>query len=150
LQTTAVVLDEEGDVDRIVNVSDRSNAAIHALALAAAGNGRVTAALCAQELGVSPSYLAKVLQLLVRGGLLSSTRGASGGFDLARDASGISCLEVIELIEGPLPRRECLFRATVCPKGGCALKAMCERIEKAVGSALVSTSVAAIATSFKR
>jgi Rrf2 family protein len=135
-------------LDRIVNISDRSNAAIHALALAALGDGRVTAALCARELGVSPSYLAKVLQALVRGGLLSSTRGAAGGFLLARAASGISCLDVLELVEGLLPKRECLFSKTVCAKDGCALKTMCERVEKAVRSALESTSIAAIAASF--
>ena len=136
-------------MDRIVNVSDRSNAAIHALALAAANGGRVTAQACAKTLGVSPSYLAKVLQLLVHGGLLSSRRGAAGGFDLAREPGGISCREVIELMDGELPHRDCLFRATVCPKGGCALGAMCERVETAVASALESTSIAGIAASFK-
>ena len=135
-------------MDRIINVSDKGNAAVHALALAAAGGGRVTAADCAAELGVSPSYLAKVLQVLVRGGLLESTRGAAGGFELAREASGISCLEVIELLEGPLPRRECLFGKSVCAKGGCALKVMCERVGKSVRSALESTSIAALAASF--
>ncbi len=63
-------------MDRILNVSDKSNVAIHALALASGERG-VTAALCASELGVSPSDLAKVLQELVHGGLLSSTRGAA-------------------------------------------------------------------------
>lgn len=134
-------------MDRILNVSDKSNVAIHALALAS-GEGRVTAALCASELGVSPSYLAKVLQELVHGGLLSSTRGAAGGFDLARAASGISCLDVVELVEGPMPDRACLFRETVCAKGGCSLKALCERVEKAVLGALRSTSIAALAASF--
>jgi Rrf2 family protein len=136
-------------MDRIINVSDRSNAAIHALALAAAGEGRMTASLCAQELGVSPSYLAKVLQALVRRGLLSSTRGAAGGFELARDAALVSCLDVIELVDGPLPARECLFKETVCPRGGCALKVMCERVGKAVRSSLESTTIAALAASFK-
>jgi Rrf2 family protein len=136
-------------VDRIINVSDRCNAAIHALALAAAGKDRLTASLCARELGVSPSYLAKVLQVLVHAGLLSSTRGAAGGFELAREASSLSCLEVVRLVDGELPRRECLFRLAVCPKRGCALRIMCERVEKAVLSALESTSIAAIAASFK-
>jgi Rrf2 family protein len=135
-------------LDRIVNVSDKGNSAIHALALAAAGGGRVTAGDCAAELGVSPSYLAKVLQVLVRGGLLSSRRGAAGGFELAREASGISCLEVIELVEGPLPSRDCLFAQAVCAKGGCALRVMCERVDKSVRAALESTSVAALAASF--
>lgn len=135
---------------RIINVSDRSNAAIHALALAAAEGGRVTASLCARSLGISPSYLAKVLQILVRGGLLYSSRGAAGGVDLAREASGISCLEVIELVDGPLPHRDCLFKTTVCPRGGCALKELCTSVEKAVASALATTSIAAVAASFKQ
>ena len=135
-------------MDRIVNVSDKSNAAIHALAFAAAEGGRLTAALCARELGVSPSYLAKILQLLVRGGMFSSTRGAGGGFELARDPEGISCLDVINLVDGPLPTRECLFRKTVCPRGECALKLMCDRVEQALRSALESTSIAALAASF--
>lgn len=136
-------------MDRIVNITDRCNAAIHALALAALGGGRMTASNCANRLGVSPSYLAKVLQDLVRAGLLSSTRGASGGFELAREASGISCLEVMEIMEGPLPRRECLFKVATCDTGECALKAMCERVEKALRSALESMSVAALAASYE-
>jgi Rrf2 family protein len=137
-------------MDRIINVSDRGNAAIHALALAAARGGRVTAALCAEELGVSPSYLAKVLQTLARGGLLASTRGAAGGFELAREVATVSCLEVLELVDGPLPRRACLFPEAVCAKGSCALKLMCERTEKALRSALESTTIAALAASFKQ
>jgi Rrf2 family protein len=137
-------------LDRIINVSDKSNAAIHALAYAAAGSGRMTAALCARELGLSPSYLAKVLQSLARGGFLSSTRGAAGGFELAREASGISCLEVLEFVEGPLPERACFFREPVCAKGDCALKAMCARVEKALRSSLRSVSIAAIAASYAK
>jgi Rrf2 family protein len=136
-------------VDRIINVSDRSNAAIHALALAAAREGPLTASACARELGVSPSYLAKVLQALVRGGFLSSTRGAAGGFELAREASGLDCLEIIEYLDGALPGRECFFPKAVCAAGTCALKAMCDRAEKALREVLESTTIAALAASFK-
>jgi len=57
-------------------------------------------------------------------------------------------LEVLEAVDGPLPERDCLFKVTVCPKGGCALKVMCERLAKALRSTLESTSIAAIAASF--
>jgi Rrf2 family protein len=136
-------------MDRIVNISDRGNAAIHALALAAAGEGRVTAAASARALGVSPSYFAKVLQPLVHSGFLVSSRGAAGGFELAREAGEISCLEVLEALDGPLPERECLFPKSVCAKGGCPLKTACSRAAKALRSALTSTSIAAVAASFK-
>jgi Rrf2 family protein len=46
--------------------------------------------------------MAKVLRMLVRGGLLRSTRGVNGGFGLGRPAPEISMLDVLEAIDGPL------------------------------------------------
>lgn len=137
-------------MDRIINVSDRSNAAIHALALAAAAEGRVTAASAAAALGVSPSYLAKTLQALSRAGLVVAERGAAGGFSLAREAASISCLEVLVLVDGELPSKDCLFKEAVCPRKGCAIRVMCEKAERAFRACLETTSIAAIAASFKR
>jgi Rrf2 family protein len=136
-------------MDRIINVSDRVNAAIHALALAAGSEGRVTAAAAAGDLGVSPSYFAKVLQILVREGFLVSSRGAAGGFELARKAGDIRCLEVLEAVDGPLPERDCLFAKSVCARKACTLKTACARATKALREALESTSIAAVAASFK-
>ncbi len=140
-------------MDRILNVSDRANAAIHALALAARNEARgeggssQSARRVALELGVSSSYLAKVLQSLSRAGLVASSRGASGGFSLAREAEGISALEVIEILEGPLPSRACLFGAAVCATGGCALKALCQKVEVLVRETLASTSIGELSRS---
>jgi Rrf2 family protein len=135
-------------MDRLINISDKGNAAIHALALAAARDGRLTAAACAEELGVSPSYLAKVLQALVRAKLMVSTRGATGGFELARDPAKMSCLEVLEVLDGKLPERACLFDTAVCARGSCAIKAMCEKVTRTVRAALESTTIAAVSASF--
>jgi Rrf2 family protein len=136
-------------MDRVLGISDRCNAAIHALALAAAGDGKVTVSEAAERLGVSRSYLAKVLQVLARRGALHSTRGAAGGYELAKDASDISCLEIIEALEGPMPERECLFEASVCERKGCALKSLCQKVSKAARQALESTSVESLAAVFR-
>jgi Rrf2 family protein len=61
------------------------------------------------------AYLAKHLQSLVRAGLLQATPGPSGGFRLARPASLISVLDVVEAIEGaasPFVCREIRQRGT--------------------------------------
>jgi Rrf2 family protein len=138
-------------VDRLLNISDRSNAAIHALALVARNGksqgGSLSSSAAAAELGVSASYLAKVLQPLAKAGLLESTRGASGGFTLARSAAGISALEVLELLDGPLPEHDCLFKKSVCAKGGCALKTLCQKTEKMLREVLSSTSIEALSLS---
>jgi len=136
-------------VDRILGISDRCGAAIHALALAAAGGGKVTVADAALRLGVSQSYLAKVLQVLARRGVLRSSRGAAGGYELARSPSGLSCLEIVETLDGPLPERDCLFERSVCGRGSCALRSLCQKMAKATRQALEATSVAAIAAGFK-
>jgi Rrf2 family protein len=53
--------------------------------------------------GVMPErFLLQVLRQLVTHGLLNSTRGVDGGYSLARDASEITLLDVIEAVEGPL------------------------------------------------
>jgi Rrf2 family protein len=46
-------------------------------------------------------YLLKVLQLLVRAGVLRSRRGPNGGYTLAHSAAKISYLNIIEAIDGP-------------------------------------------------
>jgi Rrf2 family protein len=56
----------------------------------------------ARALDSPSSFMAKVLRRLVHAKLLESTRGAHGGFSLARPTSEITFLEVLEAIEGPL------------------------------------------------
>jgi Rrf2 family protein len=53
-----------------------------------------------------PAYLNKQLQSLVRAGILTSTSGPRGGFQLTRDPGAISLLDIVAAIEGP----EELFR----------------------------------------
>ena len=53
-------------------------------------------------------------------GLLSSSRGACGGFSLSRPATEISLADIVEAVEGPIAM-------TVCSEGrnDCALDAHC-------------------------
>jgi len=135
-------------MDRIVAVSDTVNAGIHALALAEANGVSISAREAAERLGVSPSYLAKIMQKLAAGGLMTPTRGLGGGYALARPAEQISCLDVLTILEGDLPRRECLFAKAVCRTGTCALRTFCADTEKRLRSVLETTTIAAIARSF--
>ena len=51
--------------------------------------------------------LSKVLQALVRNGILLSEQGAAGGYRLAREAREITALEVIRCIDGPIILTHC-------------------------------------------
>jgi Rrf2 family protein len=56
----------------------------------------------AKQQEVSPKFLEKIIQDLMRWGLIKSKRGACGGYTLARSPEQISFYDVIEAIEGPI------------------------------------------------
>lgn len=71
--------------------------------------GPVPAARIAQELGVPPEYLAKVLQRLGQEGLLASARGARGGYRLAHAPEAITVERVVHAFEEVEPLTVCLL-----------------------------------------
>lgn len=68
----------------------------------------------AADVHVSKALLAKIFQQFARLGLVSSARGAGGGFALARPAEEISLLEIIEAVEGPILLNRCLLAEGTC------------------------------------
>ena len=65
-------------------------------------------------LHIPREFLAKILKVLTAGGLVRSSRGAHGGYQLARPARDISFLEVIEAVEGPVQLNVCLDHKDRC------------------------------------
>ncbi|GAB6930330.1 Rrf2 family transcriptional regulator [Paenibacillus sp. JCM 10914] len=51
-------------------------------------------------LGVSESYLSKIMSKLRQDGIVKAVTGVNGGYELARSADQITFLEVIQIIEG--------------------------------------------------
>lgn len=62
----------------------------------------VASATIHQRLGTSPTYTQKIVRKLVVSGLATSVSGQGGGFCLAKASKEISCLDVVEAIEGPV------------------------------------------------
>lgn len=76
----------------------------------------------AREEDVPVTFLGKIFQSLAKAGLVRSARGSGGGFSLARSASEITVLEIIEAIEGPIAIQRCLDEDVGCEHAsGCAL-----------------------------
>lgn len=137
-------------MDRIVGISDRANAAFHALAVASNSGGSIAAGEAARRLGVSASYLTKILSALGSKGILESSRGIGGGFSLARSSDSISLMEVLVALDGPLPSRACLFEHAVCDSGTCLFQVLCRRFEAELKEALEGSTIADLASSFSR
>ena len=81
---------------------------------------RLSATELAAETGVPLPTAQKLMGHLTTAGLLSSVRGAGGGFTMARPVADISLADIVEAVEGPIAM-------TVCTGGStdCALDAHC-------------------------
>ena len=67
-----------------------------------------------EEYKIPRSFLAKILQKLVKANIVRSYRGVKGGFSLARQSRDISLLDVVEAIEGKIHLNLCLVDKKKC------------------------------------
>jgi Rrf2 family protein len=71
--------------------------------------------ICEAE-GITPAFLTKILQPLIRGGIVRSKRGSGGGFALARDPQRLTLLDVMSATEEPMVLNLCLLADQVCER----------------------------------
>jgi FeS assembly SUF system regulator len=76
--------------------------------------GVVDAKELAMHTTISYHTVAKICKNLVKNGLLTSTRGASGGYKVAAKCYELTFLAIIEAIEGPLIITDCGFTDSNC------------------------------------
>jgi len=126
----------------VVNISDAASLALHAMMVLAKNPDRlVTTHEIAQALGVSENHLSKVVQRLGHAGMVSASRGPSGGLKLAKPASDMTLLQVFELIDGPMSECNCLLGKETCPGNCCILGNLVESITNQVRNYLAGTTV---------
>ncbi len=89
------------------------------LALASAPPGALLSVRrIADEMGIPVRFLPQVMGDLGRAGLVQSSPGRTGGYRLARPASAVSLLDVVEAVEGDSRRRMCILRGGPCGLDG--------------------------------
>ena len=99
------------------------------------------------ELSEAPeSFLSKVLQRMVSKGLISSRRGAGGGFELAVPADQVSVLNVVEAIDGPIHLNLCVPGASGCDRSlACAVHPVWVEARAALVKVLGGATMACLA-----
>jgi Rrf2 family protein len=111
-----------------------------------ADRGAVSARELAEAYDLPPELLAKVLQRLVRGQLLTSIQGIRGGYGLARPATAISVADVINAVDGPLTVTACTESDHNCEQyAKCDIRDPLWQIKDRIVSALQATSIAGLA-----
>jgi len=111
----------------------------------------VSSSAIAEQYPVPRRLLAEVLKDLQRAGIVQSTRGANGGYELARQASEISVGEVVAHLEGEPALTSCEGLSAIFKDGGCDVEAVCsirsplQHIRRGIWTLLESTSLASLA-----
>ncbi|CAN5538831.1 RrF2 family transcriptional regulator [soil metagenome] len=94
------------------------------------------------------AYLEQIVGDLRRAGLLTATRGQSGGYRLARPASEIAMTEVVRALEGPLLEMPCAGAEDLeqCDRPQpCSVHEVFQRVYESLSASLGATSLADVA-----
>ncbi|KJS17562.1 MAG: transcriptional regulator [Peptococcaceae bacterium BRH_c4b] len=76
----------------------------------------IEAKLISEEERIPIRFLLKILRLLIQANIVQSHRGVNGGYSLAKPASAITMLDVVEAVEGPIAINRCLHSPEECNK----------------------------------
>jgi FeS assembly SUF system regulator len=105
-----------------------------------------TAAEVAERTHVAAPTVSKLLKKLHRAGLVASTRGSHGGYQLARAASEITAAHILDALEGPFAITECSGEHSTCGlESDCRVGHAWQRINAAIRRALTDISLAQLA-----
>ena len=94
------------------------------------------------EIGVPEDYLEQLLGNLRRAGLVTTVRGAQGGYQLAKAPEDITVGDIIDATEGPLSISECISDEGCCHRSGeCRTRRVWEYLSNSINGLLQSISL---------
>ena len=97
----------------------------------------------AEATGIAQPTASKILKILVKAQVLASTRGAKGGYSLAKAPDRITVASVISALEGPIALTECSVSHKGCEQAsGCRIQGNWHVINQRVSQALESVTLA--------
>ena len=108
--------------------------------------GSSSAREIAEQYDIPIELMAKVLQQLVRRGLLLSQQGTRGGYQLARVPGLISVADVIQAIEGPVTVTACSTHERPCDQfSKCNVRDPLFKVRERILTALGECTIAELA-----
>ena len=127
---------------RLTNLADY--AVVVMAAAAREPDVKLSAARVAELTTIPAPTVAKLMGTLARSGLLTASRGVSGGFTLARDPASISVAQVVEAVDGPITLTSCASGDLndCVMEGHCAIRGHWGPINQAVRGALAAVTLA--------
>jgi FeS assembly SUF system regulator len=112
-------------------------------AMARAKNELLPASELATRTGLAEPTVAKVLKLLAKGKIISSTRGTAGGYRLKNAAEDVRISAIIAAMEGPVRLATCVDEKEPCAlETICAVRGRWNPVNEAVEKALDKVTLA--------
>lgn len=131
---------------RLTSLADYAVVMMAAAARHPAGT-RLTASCLSEETGVPLPTAQKLMGRLAAAKLLSSARGAGGGFRLDKAADAVSLADVVEAVDGPIAMVTCADDAhnDCALDGNCRVKPHLVAVNGAFRNALAAVTLAQLA-----
>ena len=132
----------------MLRLSKKADYALMAVRHLALNSGALSASAreIAEQYDIPIELMAKVLQRLVRAGLLISTQGTRGGYTLSRPSSAISVADVIQAIDGPFTVTACSSEKNDCEQySKCSIRGPLWQIRERITAALDTVTIAEMA-----
>ncbi|HZS71187.1 MAG TPA: SUF system Fe-S cluster assembly regulator [Candidatus Acidoferrum sp.] len=96
----------------------------------------------AEDYGISITLMAKVLQKLAKQDLVIAKHGSSGGYQLAKEPSQISALDVITAIDGPVLITSCVTSHGPCDATEkCSVREPLRRVNESILQVLSTVTI---------
>lgn len=113
------------------------------LALSYGKGGFVFLRDIAKREAISEKYLGQLVIPLRSAGLISSRRGAEGGYQLSRPPECVTVWEVVEALEGKISLVDCLWNEAICERvAGCVAREVWKNLQDSIVSTLKGITLA--------
>ncbi len=104
-----------------------------------------------EVLDIPQAFLSKILQDLARKGILTSSKGPGGGFEINGSPEDFSLYSLVEAVEGPIADDECLLGLSFCTdETKCPMHDTWKQIKDTFRARMVETSILEVVESDKR
>ena len=137
----------------MLKLSTKSSYGLRACLTLAKAEEKLSSTQIAEKDSIPQRYLEQILSALRQSCLVTSTRGARGGYSLSRAATDITVADVVKSVEGELPPMLCTnpdLRSSTCrEESTCDCRDLCADLENSVSKVLGGTSLADILTQRK-
>ena len=106
------------------------------------GNGPIRLSEIAEKQEISVRYLERMMNAMVTAGLVRSTRGQHGGFNLSRPPVEIRLRQIIQAVEGSITPVECVDDPKLCDRYDiCVMKEIWKKLKEAINDVLDSVTL---------